>query len=290
MVLGLEDFAVFQANWQDKAANIRAIAETLELGLEAMVFVDDNPAERFQVRQACPQVSVPEMGDDPTEFSQILLAAGYFESTYFSPEDAKRADLYTQNAKRIALKQQAGSLDSYLLSLYMTLSLEPFREHDLPRVTQLTGKTNQFNLTTRRRSEVEVAAVARDADYLTLQARLQETFGDQGLIAVVIGHRQRETLWLDTWLMSCRVLKRRVEEAVFCELHRRAAECGVVEIRGRYLPTGRNQLVANLLPSLGFQPEGEDLVFRVGKQPLPANLPFAKSPPKVELRACQKIT
>src|SRR5262249_25082116 len=161
-----------QANWNDKAANITAISEDLSLGLDAMVLLDDNPIERDMVRQLLPQVAVPELPADPAYYVQTLNAGGYFEPVTFSDEDARRSTLYQDNARRATLQKQAGDVDSYLTSLQMVITFQPFDAAGRARITQLINKSNQFNLTTRRYTEAEVATLERDPNSFTLQARL----------------------------------------------------------------------------------------------------------------------
>jgi FkbH-like protein len=254
MLLKLDHIAVFQANWNDKATNIQAIARELQLGLDAMVFLDDNPAERGLVRQVLPQVAVPELPADPALYARTLMAAGYFESTRFSAEDLQRADFYQDNSRRAALAQSAGDIDSYLASLQMQITFQAFDETGRTRIAQLINKSNQFNLTTRRYSEADVGTAQNDSACLTLQVRLSDIFGDNGMISVVICRRTGPiTLEFDTWLMSCRVLGRRVENMVLQEIIDRARDLGIVELIGRYIPTERNGLVAQHYDKLGFE-------------------------------------
>ncbi len=252
MLLREDHFAVFQANWSDKATNIKAIAEELSLGLESLVFLDDNPVERAFVRRTFPQVCVPELPSDPSLFARTLLASGYFESTTFSNEDRKRAEFYQENARRVALRQQVADIDEYLASLGMILTVQPFDETGRARIAQLINKSNQFNLTTRRYTEAEVAELERDRTCLALQIRLADTFGDNGMISVVICRRAERQWEIDTWLMSCRVLGRKVENAVVQELVSMAARQGIDRIVGVYRPTERNRLVQDHYMKLGF--------------------------------------
>jgi FkbH-like protein len=258
MLLREAHIAVFQANWNDKASNLKAIAEMLNIGTDALVFVDDNPAERAQVRRALPEVAVPEMPDNPAGYVRTLAAAGYFEAAGFSPEDRERARMYGENAKRAALQVSAGGIEDYLRSLAMTIRFAPFDAAGRARIAQLINKSNQFNLTTRRYSEAEVAALADDPGVTTLQVRLADTFGDNGMISVVICRAEGRDWTIDTWLMSCRVLGRRVEQAVLAQLHRLAAARGVERLVGIYRPSGRNQIVARHYADLGFALEREE--------------------------------
>lgn len=252
MLMREEHIAVFQANWNDKARNIRAIADELSLGLDAMVLLDDNPVERALVRRLLPQVAVPELPDDPALYARTLLAAGYFESLGISTEDMQRAAFYQNNARRVALRGQAGDVDAYLASLDMVMTVGRFDVTGRTRIAQLIAKSNQFNLTTRRYSEAEVAKIERDEDSLPLQIRLADRFGDNGMISVVICRRRDADWHIDTWLMSCRVLGRRVEQAVLAILCAEAAERGIHRLIGSYLPSGRNDLVKDHYENLGF--------------------------------------
>jgi FkbH-like protein len=252
MLLRENHVAVFQANWNDKATNIQAIAQELSLGLESFVFLDDNPAERRLVRDMLPEVAVPELPEDPALYVRTLLAAGYFEAVTFSPEDKKRAEFYQDNARRVALRCSTGDIDAYLKTLNMTITFRPFDEIGRARIAQLIGKSNQFNLTTRRYSEAQVRDMELDPNYFTLQVRLVDTFGDNGMISVIICRREASRWDIDTWLMSCRVLGRRVEQAVLQELVAHARASGTRQIIGTYRPTDRNRLVEDHYAKLGF--------------------------------------
>jgi FkbH-like protein len=263
MILKEEHFAVFQANWQDKATNIKAISEELSLGLESMVFVDDNPVERGLVREILPQVAVPELEDDPALFARTLAAAGYFEAVAFSEEDRKRAALYQENARRVTLRQRAGDVDSYLASLDMEIVFKPFDATGRARIVQLINKSNQFNLTTRRYNEADIIAIERNPDIFTIQVRLIDRIGDNGMIGIVICRPDHGRTWrIDTWLMSCRVLGRRVEESVLCEIIDHAGRRGVERLVGEYIPTDRNLMVQKHYQKLGFTFVSEDGIGR----------------------------
>ena len=253
MLLREEHIAVFQANWSDKAANLRAIAEKLDIGTDALVLLDDNPAERAQIRLELPEVAVPELPSDPAYYPRALSAAGYFEATTVVEEDLKRADMYGQNAQRLELLESSSDLGGYLKSLKMQISFSDFEPLGRARIAQLINKSNQFNLTTRRYSEAEVAKMEAEPDLVTLQVRLRDCFGDNGMIAVIIARAAAShTFEIDTWLMSCRVLKRRVEEACLAELAARVRARGGRKLVGRFIPTGRNELVREHYAKLGF--------------------------------------
>ena len=259
MLLKLDQIAVFQANWNDKATNIRSIAEELSLGLDSFVFLDDNPAERGLIRQLLPQVAVPELPDDPAFYARTLAAAGYFEATTFVPEDLNRAGFYQDNARRATLQKQVGGVEAYLASLDMTITFQPFDASGRARIVQLINKSNQFNLTTRRYSDPQVEQFEHDPDVFTLQVRLADIFGDNGMISVVICRTAESQVWeIDTWLMSCRVLGRRVEHMVLREVLCHARANGIRKLEGTYSPTDRNQLVADHYAKLGFTNVAEE--------------------------------
>ncbi len=254
MLLREEHIAVFQANWQDKASNLEAIASALDIGTDALVLLDDNPVERAYVRSVLPEVGIPELPDDPALYGRALLFGGYFEAVTFSKEDRARADAYQANAQRAQLKAQIGDVSDFLKSLDMTISFAPFDSSGRGRIAQLINRSNQFNLTTRRYSEHEIAAMEADPSLFTVQVRLADRFGDNGMISVVICRDREETWEVDTWVMSCRVLGRRVEEAVLAEIVKAAVAAGKTGVIGAYIDSGRNSLVRDHYRKLGFTP------------------------------------
>ncbi|MDB5552065.1 MAG: FkbH like protein [Rhizobium sp.] len=256
MILKEDDVVAFRVNWDDKAANIKAIADSIDLGLDAFVFLDDNPAERKRVRDALPSVAVPELPEDPSEWLSVFQAAGYFEQAGFSKEDQLRAGFYKANALRAAQLERIGDHDDYLRSLGMTLSIAPFDSVGRKRIAQLISKSNQFNLTTRRYSQAEIAGMQSDPDVFALQARLEDIFGDNGMISAVICRQILQSWEVDTWIMSCRVLGRRVEETILQYLVEQARLRGIAEIVGRYIPTSKNGLVRDHFSRLGFVQTG----------------------------------
>lgn len=253
MVLRRSDIACFVANWDDKATNLRRIAAELNIGVDALVFADDNPFERNIVRRELPMVAVPELPDDPTNYAAMIAAAGYFEGVSITDEDRARAKLYQANALRRQLAATATDLAGYLASLDMQLIWGRFDAVSLKRVTQLANKTNQFNLTTRRYTEGEIARVAESEDDFGLHFRLTDRFADHGIIAVVIGRRTGDAFELECWLMSCRVLGRNVEEATLAIVANEARRLGAARLIGRYIPTTKNGMVRDHYARLGFQ-------------------------------------
>lgn len=276
--------AVIQANWSDKPDNLEAIARTLSIGVDALVFLDDNPAERAQVRAALPAVAVPELPSDPAWFPWFLASAGYFEAVAYSDEDRLRADSYGANARRAEVQATTHDFGDYLSSLGMTLSVSEFDAPGRIRITQLINKTNQFNLTTRRYTETEVIDVESRSDRLGLQARLSDRFGDLGMIGVVICEIEGDgggarSAHIDTWLMSCRVLGRKVEEGMLTALADALRSRGVGDITAEYRATAKNHIVADHYDRLGFtlteERDSGDRFYRADLGSLPAfNLPF----------------
>ncbi len=252
MLLREHHIAAFHANWQDKAANLRAIAGALNIGVDSLVLLDDNPTERHQVRQALPEVGVPELPSAAEHYPALLLAAGYFESVLFTDDDRLRAGQYQQNAAREAALVVGSDLHGHLASLDMVAEFSAFDAVGRARITQLINKTNQFNLTTRRRTMAEVEALEHDPMAITLQVRLTDRFGDNGMISVVVATQAGAEVLIDTWLMSCRVLNRGVERAVLNVLVALAQARGATRIVGRFLPTAKNALVQDHYAALGF--------------------------------------
>ena len=253
MVLKRADIASFVANWSDKANNIRAIAQELNIGLDSLVFVDDNPFERELVRRELSAVAVPEVVDDPTYFAKAIADAGYFESLSVTDEDRERTSQYRGNRDREAARASATDLDSYLRSLDMRLIWRRFDRVGLQRTVQLINKSNQFNLTTRRYTEDEVLAVMEDPAAFGLQLRLLDRLGDNGVIAILIGRLQSDSdLYIDTWLMSCRVLGRQVEQTTLNLIAQEARQLGARRLIGHYIPTKKNGIVKNHYARLGF--------------------------------------
>ena len=253
MVLRLEDISVFVANWEEKPANIRRIQEILNIGMDSMVFLDDNPFEREAVRSLIPEITVPELPENPEDYVDFLRREALFGTASYSAEDGMRTDRYRAEAERVSLQSKCADYDSYLESLEMVAEAKPFDAYHFPRIAQLTQRSNQFNLRTVRYTEQEIEAVAADDRYLTLYFTLKDKFGDHGLIsAVIMEKRSEEELFVNTYLMSCRVLKRGMEEFIINSMIQTAAEHGFTKVVGEYLPTPKNSMVADIYERLGF--------------------------------------
>lgn len=262
MVLRLNDFVSTKINWDPKSDNIHRIAAELKLGLDSFVFVDDNPAEIEIVRQFAPEVAVIELGPDPAEYVPQLQDCRFFEPRSLTAEDMQRTDLYHAEAQRQSLSAAITNMDTYLESLAMEGEISEFTPVDIPRLAQLINKSNQFNLTTRRRSEAELHALLHDPNYFGFSLRLKDRFGSHGLISIVIAQKKDAVVTIDTWLMSCRVLKRQVEEEVLNELVRLAKSKGGDRLEGLYLPTAKNAMVRDFYSTIGFALTEEHEAYR----------------------------
>ena len=247
-----DDFTVIKANWENKDINLLETAEELSLLPEGIVFADDNPAERKIAEDRIKGISVPDM-DGAENYIRILDRNRYFEVTKLSADDLNRNEMYKANAARAAAKKGIADYGEYLDSLEMKADIKSFEPMYIARIAQLTNKSNQFNVTTRRYSEAEIANISRDAGYIKLYGRLTDKFGDNGVVSVVIGSIKGAELHIDLWIMSCRVLKRDMELAMLDELMRQAAEKGIETVYGVYIPTSKNAMVKELFGSFGFE-------------------------------------
>lgn len=252
MLLKRSDIASFVVNWTDKASNLRQIATELNIGLDALVFVDDNPFERNLVRQEVPMVKVPEVPDDPSAFERYLSDAGYFEAVSLTGEDLARVAQYQANLQRESQRAAITDMPSYLRSLEMVLLWRPIDAMGMQRVVQLINKTNQFNLTTYRHGQGDVEAILMKKGAFGLQLRLVDRYGDNGMISVVIGKPVADDIEIDSWLMSCRVLGRGVEEATLNLVTEEARRAGARRVIGKYRPTAKNAMVKDHYEKLGF--------------------------------------
>lgn len=254
MILRLDDIAVFQANWETKVDNIRTIQSILNIGFDSMVFLDDNPFERNIVRENIKGITVPELPQDPGDYLEYLYSLNLFETASYSNADKDRTKQYQVEAKRVSLSKTFTNESDFLKSLNMVSTVSGFTKFNTPRVAQLSQRSNQFNLRTIRYTEADVAAMAADPYIIDLSFTLNDKFGDNGLIAVVIlKPMDQDTLFVDTWFMSCRVLKRGMENFTLNTIVERAKAAGYKKIVGEYLPTAKNKMVEQHFPNLGFK-------------------------------------
>ena len=257
-VLKREDFVAFRANWEPKSHNLYATAEELKLLPESFVFVDDNPAEREIVRQEVPGAAVPEI-TKVEEYIRVLDRSGFFEVTNFSEDDLKRNEMYLANEQRNRMQKNFSDYGDYLRSLEMKTQIGAFDPAYFSRIAQLTNKSNQFNLTTHRYSQSEIEQIAADPQYLTLCGRLEDKFGDNGVVSIVIGRKEKDVLQIELWLMSCRVLKRDMEYAMMDTLVKQCRDCGIRQIYGYFYPTAKNAMVKDFYALQGFEKLEEDV-------------------------------
>jgi FkbH-like protein len=258
MLLRRSDISAFVANWSDKSENLKLIATQLNIGLDSLVFIDDNPAERARVRDSLPMVAVPDLPIDPAHYVRCIADAGYFEAVTFTEEDRLRVDQYAANAERETARGSYQSMDDYLRGLEMSVAYGPVAAVDLERATQLINKTNQFNTTTRRLHGDELATFAAAAQNVTLQFRLVDRFGDNGLVSVMMlrpDPAAPEVLEVVNWVMSCRVFGRQLEDEAMNIAVEIARTRGARWLRGDIVATKKNSVISALYRNLGFAPD-----------------------------------
>ncbi|MFA6829131.1 MAG: HAD-IIIC family phosphatase [Bacilli bacterium] len=252
MILHLDDFALFVANWEDKATNIRYIQSVLNVSMDSLVFLDDNPFERNLVRTMIPEITVPELPKDPSLYVSYLRNLNLFEVTSISEEDSKRVSQYQAEGKREEAKKSFTSIEDYLKQLKMVSKYSSFKEKNISRISQLSLRSNQFNLRTIRYTESDIKRIINDSNYLTIEFSLNDRFGDSGLISALILKKDENILFIDTWIMSCRVLKRTMESFIINQLVELCREKGITQLVGEYLSTKKNSMVADLYQRMGF--------------------------------------
>ena len=265
-ILKFDDFSSFKANWDPKHQNIIDIAKDINIGIDSLVFIDDNPVERAIVISQTPSVAVPNIGVDVTQFIDYIDRNGYFEPISLSADDINRSQYYKDNKRRFVEQATFESYDEFLESLDMNAEIKPFSSVYLDRITQLTNKTNQFNLTTKRFTSGEIANITNSNDYFKIYGKLTDKYGDNGLIAITIGRIQDKQCHIDLWLMSCRVLKRGMEFSMLDELVRQCKIKFIFEIIGYYFKSTKNNMVSDLYEKLGFEiieKNNEDTVWKL---------------------------
>ena len=274
MELRLDDISIFVANWENKVDNIRYIQSVLNIGFDSMVFLDDNPFEREMVKQGIPEITVPDLPEDPAEYLNYMRAQNLFETASFTEEDTERTKLYREEAKRTVFQKSFANEAEFLQSLYMKSEVAPFNTFTIPRAAQLTQRSNQFNLRTKRYTETQVSEMVNSPNYFTLSFTLEDKFGNHGLISIVILQKENnDVLFIDTWIMSCRVLKRGVERFTLQCIIETAQQNGFSYLAGEYLTTSKNGMVKNHYSDLGFKSEGDKWILNIDNTTI-ANRPF----------------
>lgn len=253
MILKLDDISIFVANWEDKASNIKMIQKNLNIGMDSIVFIDDNPFERNLVRSMISEITVPELPNDPENYLSFLQNENLFETATYSTDDKDRTKQYQAEFKRKNLEKEYVSIDDYLKNLEMIAEAKPFTKERYGRIAQLSQRSNQFNLRTIRYTEADIERIANDDKYITLYYTLKDKFGDHGLVSVVILEKRAEKeAFVDTWLMSCRVLKRGMEEFIVNKFVQTAKDLGIEKINSEYIKTPKNQMVKDIYKTMGF--------------------------------------
>ena len=258
MLLKQEHFAAMVINWSDKAANLRQIAQQLNIGLDAIVFIDDDPMNRDWVGSSLPEVLTVEMPADPSQYARTLLGLPDVQTIALTAEDRKRGRMYYQERQRTQLHEQTQSLDDFLAQLQMEVLITDADQMAIPRISQLTQRTNQFNMTTKRYSESQVADMAAAGDHMVLYLSLKDRLGDSGIVGVAIVRKDPETWEIDTLLMSCRILGRQAENALMAELTRRAADGGAKQLVAQFIPTKKNVVARDYYQKMGLKKVSEE--------------------------------
>jgi FkbH-like protein len=258
MLLREKHFASIMVNWDPKPQNMQKIAEQINIGLDSIVFIDDNPAERELMKQSLPQVETLEMPADPSLFARTLRETGFFTRAYLTEEDKNRGQIYAAQRKRDQFQQSCATLEDFLKSLEMVVSIHTAGKEDIKRTAQLTQRTNQFNLTTRRYTEADIAAMAQNPNWRIYVLGLKDKFGDNGTVGLALVEIQPKQWRIDTFLMSCRVIGRQVEDSLVDRICRDAAKAGCTSISAEYIPTAKNNLVAGFWDKMGFEKENAD--------------------------------
>ena len=253
MLVRAKHFAALRINWTDKSQNLREIAQELNVGTDALAFLDDNPFEREQVRAALPEVNVVDLPKNPLEYAAVVRNCAAFERLTLSAEDQQRTEMYAAQKERAGAEQSFQSKEDFFRFLEQEAELEPVSDLTLARVAQLTQKTNQFNLTTRRYTEPQIAKMCRKPEWNIFSIRVRDRFGDHGLVGVAITHDQGEQCEVDTFLLSCRVIGRTVETALLAHLAESASQRGCNRLVGWFLPTKKNAPARDFYGQHGFE-------------------------------------
>jgi len=263
MVLREEHFATMKINWSDKISNMKEIAQELNIGLDSIVYFDDDPINRELMSKAIPQIKTIDLPDDPSLYASTLMQINDFNTLVMTNEDRKRGEMYREEHKRTELKRSSSNLEDFLKQLEIRVTMKKANNFTIPRIAQLTLKTNQFNLTTRRYQEEDVETLAQDHTKLIGCAQTQDKFGDNGITGVYIVNKNHEDKewFIDTFLLSCRVMGRGIEDAMMGYILSKAKEEGVIKVKAEFIPTKKNKPCEQLLPNFGFKKEGEQWVY-----------------------------
>lgn len=259
MVLRLSDISVFVANWNDKASNIKLIQETLNIGMDSIVFIDDNPFERNLVKELIPDITVPDLPDDPSNILEFLIEQNYFEVASYIGVNSDRTAQYQAQYERKKMEMSFESIDDYLVGLEMTCNASPFEQSKYARIAQLSQRSNQFNLRTVRYTDEDIERISKDKSYITLSCSLKDKFGDYGLVSIAIIKRVSDDIgFIENWLMSCRALKRGLEEFTINKVISLCKREGIRILKAEYIPTIKNAMVKDMYKTFGFKETSEN--------------------------------
>lgn len=273
MVLREEHFATMKINWSDKISNMKEIAQELNIGLDSIVYFDDDPINRELMSKAIPQIKTIDLPDDPSLYASTLMQINDFNTLVMTNEDRNRGEMYREEHKRTELKRSSSNLEDFLKQLEIRVTMKKANNFTIPRIAQLTLKTNQFNLTTRRYQEEDVETLAQDHTKLIGCAQTQDKFGDNGITGVYIVNKNHvdKEWFIDTFLLSCRVMGRGIEDAMMGYILSKAKEEGVIKVKAEFIPTKKNKPCEQLLPNFGFKKEGEQWVYTYNVPIRPTN-------------------
>ena len=267
MILKEEHFASMKINWNDKVSNMREITSELNIGADSMVFFDDDPVNREYMKLNMPQILTVDLPQDPSQYAQTIKKMNEFNVLNITDEDTKRGKMYLEQRKRNDLEQSIPNLDSFLKNLDLKMMIKNANEFTIPRISQLTLKTNQFNLTTKRYQEYDIKKFSEDDKYLIGCVQVEDKFGDNGITGVFIVHKENFEEWfIDTFLLSCRIMGREVEKGMFGYIVNKAKENGIEQIKAQFIPSQKNKPIENFLPNCGFQKHGDYWIYSLKTQ------------------------
>jgi len=271
MILKEEDFASMKINWNDKVSNMKSISEELNIGTDSFVFFDDDPINREFVKENMPEITVPELPHDPSRYCDVIQSLHDFSVFHITNEDKDRGKMYLQQKQRNEFEKSSSTLIEFLKTLNLEINIKKSDSFTIPRISQLTMKTNQFNLTTKRYQEDEIKKISEQKNMLVGCAQIKDKFGDNGITGVFIIEKINSDEWLlDTFLLSCRVMGREVEKAILYYIINEAKKNNVKKLKARFIPTAKNKPVENLLPDSNFSKENDFWVYDIET---PFNMP-----------------
>jgi len=265
MILKEENFGSIKINWNDKVTNLRHIAKELNIGLDSLVFFDDDPINREFVKNVLKEVEVIELPADPSEFAQITTKMNIFESLKITEEDVKRNKMYHEQRKRSEFEDEVGDFNKFLKQMDIEVKIKKADSFSIPRISQLTLKTNQFNLTTKRYQQNDISSFTKNDQNIVECVEVTDKFGNNGITGVYIIQKNNEEWIVDSFLLSCRIIGRGVEDVMLGEIIKKAKQENIKKIKGKFIPTAKNKPAENFYKDFGFEKEGEFWIFNTEK-------------------------